>query len=133
VFALVRYCVIALLACAAGCGNVQNAANRVKLTNDAKEMGLQYIKFQLLEQRPPASFAELKAKLPDITPSCEGVTMVWGAPMDFMFKDGAASQTVIGYVATGPNASVALMCDGSVQQVTSDELATMKKAVPLKK
>lgn len=131
--ALVRYCVVALLACAAGCGNVQQAANRVKLTNDAKEMGLQYMKFQLIESRPPTSFAELKAKQPDVTPSCEGVTMVWGAGMAELFKDGAASQTVIGYVATGPNTSVALMCDGSVQQVTNDELATMKKATPLKK
>lgn len=131
--ALVRYCVIAALACAAGCGNVQQAANRAKVTNDAKEMGLQYIKFQLLEQRPPTSFAELKAKQPDITPSCEGVTMVWGAGMEHLHKDGAASQTVIGYAATGPKTSVVLMCDGSVQQVTNDELATMKKAVPLKK
>jgi hypothetical protein len=131
--ALVRYCVLVALACAAGCGNVQNAANRVKVTNDATEMGLQYVKFQLLEQRPPASFAELKAKLPDITPSCEGVTMVWGAGMEHLCKDGAANQTVIGSVATGPKTSVALMCDGSVQQVTNDELAAMPKAKPLKK
>jgi hypothetical protein len=125
-FALVRYGVVAVLACAAGCDN------RIKLTNDAKEMGLQYIKFQLTEQRPPKSFAELRAKQPDITPSCEGVTMVWGAGMAELFKDGAASQTVIGYVSTGPKTSVALMCDASVQQVTNDELATMKKATPLK-
>jgi hypothetical protein len=131
--ALVRYCVVALLACAAGCGKMQEAANRAKLTNDAKEMGLQYMKFQLIESRPPASFAELKAKVPDITPSCEGVTMVWGAGMAELCKDGAASQTVIGSVSTGPGTSVALMCDGSVQQVTNDELASMKKAQPLKK
>lgn len=131
--ALVRCCVFALLACAAGCGNVQNAANRVKVTNDAKEIGLVYINFQDAEQRPPASFAELKKKFPELSSGCEGVTMVWGAGMLNLFKDGAASQTVIGYVATGPKTSVALMCDGSVQQVTNDELATMKKATPLKK
>lgn len=132
-FAPVRCCLVAMLACAAGCGKVQEAANRAKLTNDAKEMGLQYMKFQLLEQRPPKSYAELKAKVPDITPSCEGVTMVWGAGMAELFKGGAASQTVIGSVSTGPKTSVALMCDGSVLQVTNDELATMPKAEPLKK
>ncbi len=112
-----------------GCGKITDAQNRVKASNDLKELALTYHKFVLTEGRPPKSYAELNQKYP-MTPECERATVYWGA--DIIAKDGSSGDTILGHLPNpGGKGVLAMYCDGSVRAITQAEFDAAKKAQPL--
>jgi hypothetical protein len=115
----------------AGCGKMQNAANRSKSMNDLKELGMAYLNFQDAENHPPKSYEELTKKFP-LPPGCAKATVFWGAGMGGKCKDGAASEVVIAHMTSpGGKDVLALMCDASVKVMTQQEFDSAVKAKPL--
>jgi hypothetical protein len=113
-----------------GCGKVKNAQDRVKLTNDMKQLGISYLNFQDAESHPPKSFDELNKKQP-IPASIANVTVIWGAGMGSMCKDGAASEVVIAHTNAPGGSVLVLMGDGTVQNISKQEFDSARIAKPL--
>ncbi|HSQ56426.1 MAG TPA: hypothetical protein VLM40_11855 [Gemmata sp.] len=65
------------------CGKVKQAADRTKVMNDLKGLGIAYINFQDSNQKPPKSYQELAAyaqKMGESLPSgVANLTVTWGA------------------------------------------------------
>lgn len=115
-----------------GCGKVQNAQNRVKASNNLKEIAIAYHNFQDTEGRPPKSYEELTKKYP-LPSECGQATVFWGAGAGGMCKDGAAGDVILGHLPNpGAKGVLAMYCDGSVRAITDEEFKSAAKAKPLK-
>lgn len=115
----------------AGCGKVQNAADRSKSMNDLKELGMAYLNFQDAENHPPKSYEELTKKFP-LPPGCSKAMVVWGGGMAGKCKEGSASEVVIAHMPDpGGKNVLALMCDASVKTMTQQDFDSAVKAKPL--
>jgi hypothetical protein len=113
-----------------GCGKVKDAQDRANLTNDMKQLGISYLNFQEAEARPPKSHDELNKKHP-LPAGISGVTVIWGAGMGPLCKDGAAADIVVAH-ANAPGGSVlVLMCDGTVKNIAKQEFDSARIAKPL--
>ena len=113
-----------------GCGKVKDAQDRAKLTNEMKQLGISYLNFQDAEARPPKSHDELNKKQP-LPAGISGVTVIWGAGMGPLCKDGVASDIVVAH-ANAPGGSVqVLMCDGTVKNITKQEFDSARIAKSL--
>ena len=88
------------------------------------------ISFQEAEARPTKSHDEPNKKHP-LPAGISGVTVIWGAGMGPLCKDGAASDIVLAH-ANAPGGSVlVLMCDGTVKNITEQEFDSARIAKPL--
>jgi hypothetical protein len=127
-----------------GCGSVMvnsyfrilDAQARMRVSNDVKMVGLAYHQFQEANNRPPRSFDELakfaQGKNPGLTDGAANVTVIWGAGMGSLNKDGPADEVVLGH-APAPNGKdvIVLYVDGSVKEETEATFSQAKKASPL--
>jgi hypothetical protein len=113
-----------------GCGKVKDAQDRVKLTNDMKQLGISYLNFQDAEGHPPKSFDELNKKEP-LPTAIANATVIWGAGMAGMCKDGAASEVVIAHTNAPGGSVLVLRADGTVQNISKQEFDTARIAKPL--
>jgi hypothetical protein len=131
-----RIAVVALAVVAlgsAGCGKVRTSADRSKLMNDMKQLGLAYHNFQDAEGRPPKSFDELNKKFP-LPAGASQVTVIWGGAIRGTDVEGPSSEIVLGHAPDPDGKGVlALMCDASVVRMTNAEFESAKKAKPPKR
>jgi hypothetical protein len=132
----VRRVILATLALVAigfaGCWKVENARNRVKASNDLKQIAVAYHQFQDTEGRPPKSYEELTKKYP-LPAECAQATVYWGAGVGPKCKDGPTSDVILGHLPNpGSKGVLAMYCDGSVKAITDEEFNSAIKAKPLK-
>jgi hypothetical protein len=134
--------VLALLALLApGCGRIKNASERVKKSNDLKQLGLMYHSYVDNHRKGPASADDLMTAMAG-EPGAKAVVqmvkdgkyvLIWGTSIAEMQKNPQGSTgTVLGYEATAPTAGgLVLMGDGAVQNMTAAEFAAAPKALPV--
>jgi hypothetical protein len=127
-----------------GCGSVmvnsffriQEAKARMQVSNDVKAVGAAYHQFQDANSRPPRSFDELakfsQEKGNALTTGAANVTVIWGAGVGNLNKDGPPGEVVLGHApALDGKDVVVLYVDGSVKQETAETFSHAKKATPL--
>lgn len=113
-----------------GCGKVKEARDRNETTDDLKELGLAYLQFQDTNGKPPRSFDEL-SKLVTLPARARNVTVIWGAGMGSLCRDGAASDIVVGYGPVTGGSVPVLFADGTVRALQQSALDTAPKAKPI--
>jgi hypothetical protein len=132
---------VALLAlAAAGCGNVQKAGQRVKASNDLKQLGLLYHNYwAAFAGKGPSGpkdpdFVKMVASdgakpLLDAVDSGKYV-LYWGVSMaDLRNSKAGMSNTILGYEKDVPTAGgTVLMADASTQVMTADDFKSAAKA-----
>jgi len=130
-----RYVMFLVPLAAVGCGGIKQSAERKKAQNDLKELGIAYITYQDTNQKPPKSLDELVAFAQKSgSPLSSGVirlSVVWGAGMAGLCRDGAASEVVIASAPASGGLVPVLMADGSVRTMNQKEYDGAKKATPL--
>jgi mannitol-specific phosphotransferase system IIBC component len=109
-------CLAVSFMCYAGCGS--SGVSDVKLKNDLKETGLEWLSYQDDNQKPPANWDELIAYAKKKNGDAKGLERVRDAKYDLKWnfslkdaKDGLAN-TVLG---EKPGGGPKLMMDGSVK------------------
>ena len=90
-----------------GCGKIEQAKDRAKLSNDMKQLGISYLNYQDSEGRPPKSQEELDKKQ-KLAAGIGNVTVIWGPGMGPMCKDGAAAEIAVAH-ANAPGGSGVLV------------------------
>ena len=128
---------VVLVTC--GAITVQNyfrTTNRAEALNTVKMVGLAYHQFQETNNRPPRSFDELakfaQTKSINLPPGAADVTVIWGAGIGSLNKDGPGGEVVLGYLpASGKKDVFVLYADGSVKQEPEATFFRAKFAIPL--
>src|SRR5262245_21099165 len=93
--ARVLFAVLAVVALgSASCGNVRTPADRQKLANDMKELGLAYHNFHDSKARPPKSFEELNKEFP-LPAGASRVTVIWGG--EIVNMEDSSGNVVLGH------------------------------------
>jgi hypothetical protein len=131
---------LVVLACILACGataKVREASERMKRSNDLKQIGLTYINFFDNKKKPPANLNELITWAGQNQPEAVAVlqqagpggayVILWN--VDPIKQPAGSSNTVLGHESKVPGAQgLVLMADGAVHNLSPAEFAA--KAQP---
>jgi hypothetical protein len=129
---------VAALLCA-GCWKVQQAAERVKRSNDLKQLVILYHNFHDSQKRGPASADELMPMAADpqekavVQAAKDGkYVVIWGVSFGELAKGNVGmTSTVLAYEKEAPTAGgMVAMADGNVINMTATEFESTPKATP---
>jgi hypothetical protein len=133
------FCTVLVLACTLtlGCGKIREAADRAKMGNHLKAVGLAFHNYcGKYPGKAPMTAEDLEPLMIGDTAALKAlksgqVVIYWGVTLNDLMKAGNLADIVLAYEQGVPEkGGLVLMADVSLKQMTVDDFKAAKKAKP---